>query len=159
MENEVNELNEENSKELGLVSIGSTNQNGTVMEVNTTVQSKKDIFNIENGECDVRVNDIVGEEIVITDVFQKRIIRKLRDDEIEVDENGEIKQDMKYSIITILIDEQGIKYVTASKTFAYAIQNLVNTFGIEEIQKGIKIRIIKKSISGSNNKALGFELV
>lgn len=159
MENELNELNEENSKELGLVSIESTNQNGTVMEVDTTVQSKKDIFNIENGECDVKVNDIVGEEIVITDVFQKRIIRKLRDDEIEVDENGEIKEDMKYSIVTILIDDQGIKYVTASKTFAYAIQNLVNTFGIEEIQKGIKIRIIKKSISGSNNKALGFELV
>lgn len=152
-------MEEENSKELGLVSIESTNQNGTVMEVDTTVQSKKDIFNIENGECDVRVNDIVGEEIVVTDVFQKRIIRKLRDDEIEVDENGEIKQDMKYSIVTILIDDQGIKYVTASKTFAYAIQNLVNTFGIEEIQKGIKIRIIKKSISGSNNKALGFELV
>lgn len=159
MENELNELNEENSKELGLVSIESTNQNGTVMAVDTTVQSKKDIFNIENGECDVRINDIVGEEIVVTDVFQKRIIRKLRDDEIEVDENGEIKEDMKYSIITILIDDQGIKYVTASKTFAYAIQNLVNTFGIEEIQKGIKIRIIKKSISGSNNKALGFELV
>lgn len=159
MENEVNELNEENSKELGLISIESKNQNGTVMEVDTTVQSKKEIFNIENGECDVRVNDIVGEEIVVTDVFQKRIIRKLRDDEIEVDENGEIKQDMKYSIVTILIDDQGIKYVTASKTFAYAIQNLVNTFGIEEIQKGIKIRIIKKSISGSNNKALGFELV
>lgn len=159
MENVVNELNEENSKELGLISIESKNQNGTVMEVDTTVQSKKDIFNIENGECDVRVNDIVGEEIVITDVFQKRIIRKLRDDEIEVDENGEIKQDIKYSIVTILIDDQGIKYVTASKTFAYAIQNLVNTFGIEEIQKGIKIRIIKKSISGSNNKALGFELV
>ena len=160
MENEENvRMEEENSKELGLVSIESKNQNGTVMEVNTTVQSKKDIFNIENGECDVRINDIVGEEIVVTDVFQKRIIRKLRDDEIEVDENGEIKQDMKYSIITILIDEQGIKYVTASKTFAYAIQNLVNTFGIEEIQKGIKIRIIKKSISGSNNKALGFELV
>ena len=37
--------------------------------------------------------------------------------------------------------------------------NLIRTFGVEDIQKGIKIRIIKKSISNSVNKALSFELV
>ena len=164
MEKEENVIVEENErKEVNILVptlIESKTQNGTIMNTETTVQDKKQVFNIENGECDVKLNDIVGNEIVVKDVFIKRIVRKLRDDEIEIDEEtGEIKSDIKYSVVTILIDEQGLKYVTASKTFAYAIQNLVDTFGIEEIQKGIKIRIIKKQVSGSNNKALSFELV
>lgn len=163
MENEENVIVENEREEVKALIptlIESKTQNGTIMNTETTVQDKKQIFNIENGECDVKINDIVGNEIVVKDVFIKRIVRKLRDDELEVDEEtGEIKTDIKYSVITILIDEQGLKYVTASKTFSYAIQNLVDTFGIEEIQKGIKIRIIKKQYSGSNNKALTFELV
>lgn len=135
-------------------------ETGTEMLTRTTIQDKKVLFNIENGECDVKLNDIVGEEIEVTNIFMKRIESKLKEEELEInEETGEVIKDSKISVITILIDKENKKYVTASKIFAMSILNLIRTFGVDDIQKGIKIRIIKKSIKNSPNKALGFELV
>lgn len=135
-------------------------ETGTEMLTRTTIQDKKLLFNIENGECDVKLNDIVGEEIEVTNIFMKRIESKLKEEELEInEETGEVIKDSKISVITILIDKENKKYVTASKIFAMSILNLIRTFGVDDIQKGIKIRIIKKSIKNSPNKALGFELV
>ena len=135
-------------------------ETGTEMLTRTTIQDKKILFNIENGECDVKLNDIVGEEIEVTNIFMKRIESKLKEEELEInEETGEVIKDSKISVITILIDKENKKYVTASKIFAMSILNLIRTFGVDDIQKGIKIRIIKKSIKNSPNKALGFELV
>lgn len=159
MENEEIKNNEE-VKELAVIKSRAETENGAIISTETTIQDKKEIFNIENGECDIKLNDIVGQEIEITDVFMKRIASKLKEEEIEINEQtGEIVKDTKISVITILLDKNNKKYVTASKIFAMSILNLIRTFGIEDLQKGIKIRIIKKSVSGSNNKALGFELV
>lgn len=159
MENEEMKNNEE-VKELAIVKSKAETEAGTLISTETTVQDKKEIFNIENGECDIRLNDIVGQEIEITNVFMKRIVSKLKDEDIEINEQtGEIVSDKKISVVTILLDKDNKKYVTASKIFAMSVLNLIRTFGIEDLQKGIKIRIIKKSVSGSNNKALGFELV
>ena len=155
MENIENEV-----KELSLVKMKGETETGTLISTETTVQDRKEIFNIENGECDIKLNDIVGQEIEVTNIFMKRIASKLKEEEIEVDEQtGQIIKDTKISVVTILLDRENKKYVTASKMFAMSIVNLIRTFGVEEVQKGIKIRIIKKSVSGSNNKALGFELV
>lgn len=159
MENEEMKNNEE-VKELVIVKSKAETETGTLISTETTVQDKKEIFNIENGECDIRLNDIVGQEIEITNVFMKRIVSKLKEEEMEIDDStGEILKDTKISVVTILLDKENKKYVTASKIFAMSVLNLIRTFGIEDLQKGIKIRIIKKSVSGSNNKALGFELV
>lgn len=159
MENEEMKNNEE-VKELSIVKSKAETETGTLISTETTVQDKKEIFNIENGECDIRLNDIVGQEIEITNVFMKRIVSKLKEEDIELDEStGEVLKDTKISVVTILLDKDNKKYVTASKIFAMSVLNLIRTFGIEDLQKGIKIRIIKKSVSGSNNKALGFELV
>lgn len=159
MENEEMKNNEE-VKELVIVKSKAETETGTLISTETTVQDKKEIFNIENGECDIRLNDIVGQEIEITNVFMKRIVSKLKEEDIELDEStGEVLKDTKISVVTILLDKDNKKYVTASKIFAMSVLNLIRTFGIEDLQKGIKIRIIKKSVSGSNNKALGFELV
>lgn len=159
MENEEMKNNEE-VKELAIIKSKAETETGTLISTETTVQDKKEIFNIENGECDIRLNDIVGQEIEVTNVFMKRIVSKLKDEDIEINEQtGEIVSDKKISVVTILLDKDNKKYVTASKIFAMSVLNLIRTFGIEDLQKGIKIRIIKKSVSGSNNKALGFELV
>ena len=159
MENEEIKNNEE-VKELAIVKSKAETETGTLISTETTVQDKKEIFNIENGECDIRLNDIVGQEIEVTNVFMKRIVSKLKEEEMEINEQtGEIVKDTKISVVTILLDKDNKKYVTASKIFAMSVLNLIRTFGIEDLQKGIKIRIIKKSVSGSNNKALGFELV
>lgn len=151
-------LNEE--KAVAIVKNEAVTETGAKIQVETTIQDKKEIFNIENGDIEVKLNDIVGQEIVLKDVFMKRVESKLKQEDIEFnEETGEIITDTKISIITILVDEEGKKYVTASKIFAMSMFNLIRTFGVEDIQKGIKIRIIKKSISNSVNKALSFELV
>lgn len=153
-------MNEENVKELSIVKTEGTTDSGTEIMTQTTLQDKKEIFNVENGECDIKLNDIVGDIITVKNVFMKRIVSKLKEEDMEIDEKtGEILKDKKVSVVTILIDEEGTRYVTASKIFAMAMLNLVRTFGVEEIQKGVAIKIIKKSISGSANKALSFELV
>lgn len=158
MENEENVRNEE--KQLALVESKGETDAGTQIMTKTTIQDKKEIFNLENGECDIKLNDVVGETIKVKNIFMKRIISKLKDEDIEInEETGEIINDKKVSVVTILIDDDNVKYVTASKIFAMSILNLIRNFGIEEIQKGIEIRIIKKSVSNSVNKALGFELV
>lgn len=155
MENQENE-----KKELALLKSEGTTDTGTEIMTQTTLQDKKEIFNIENGECNVKLNDIVGQEITVRNIFMKRIISKLKDDEIEINEQtGEVLNDKKVSVVTILIDKDGKRYVTASKIFAISIFNLIRTFGIEDIQKGIDIKIIKKSVTNSPNKALGFELL
>lgn len=155
MENEMNE-----KQELALVKAEGTTDAGTQIMTQTTIQDKKQIFNIENGECDIKINDIVDEEITIKDILMKRIESKLAEEEIEINEQtGEIVKDKKVSVVTILIDDEGKRYVTASKIFAMSILNLIRTFGIEDIKNGVKIKIIKKSVSNSVNKALGFELV
>lgn len=155
MENQENE-----KKKLALLKSEGTTDAGTEIMTQTTLQDKKEIFNIENGECDVKLNDIVGQEITVTNIFMKRIISNLKDDEIEINEQtGEVLNDKKVSVVTILIDKDGKRYVTASKIFAISIFNLIRTFGIEDIQKGIDIKIIKKSVTNSPNKALGFELL
>ena len=155
MENQENE-----KKELALLKSEGRTDAGTEIMTQTTLQNKKEIFNIENGECDVKLNDIVGQEITVTNIFMKRIISNLKDDEIEINEQtGEVLNDKKVSVVTILIDKDGKRYVTASKIFAISIFNLIRTFGIEDIQKGIDIKIIKKSVTNSPNKALGFELL
>ena len=147
-------------KAVAVVKNEAVTETGAKIQVETTIQDKKEIFNIENGDIEVKLNDIVGQEIVLKDVFMKRVESKLKQEDIEFnEETGEIITDTKISIITILVDEDGKKYVTASKIFAMSMFNLIRTFGVEDIQKGIKIRIIKKSISNSVNKALSFELV
>lgn len=153
-------MEENQEKSLELVKIKNEGENGAIISTETTIQDKKEIFNLENGECDIKLNDIVGDTIVVKNVFMKRIVSKLPQEEIEInEETGEIITDLKVSVITILIDEDNVKYVTASKIFAMSMLNLIRTFGIEEIQKGIEIKIIKKSIKNSPNKALAFELV
>lgn len=155
MENQENE-----KKELALLKSEGTTDTGTQIMTQTTLQDKKEIFNIENGECDIKLNDIVGQEITVVNIFMKRIVSDLSDDEIEINEQtGEVIKDKKVSVVTILIDKDGKRYVTASKIFAISIYNLIRTFGIEDIQKGIDIKIIKKSVTNSSNKALGFELL
>lgn len=154
------EENNEDVKELALLKAEGVTDAGTMITTQTTIQDKKQVFNIENGECDVRLNDVVGQKITIVDVFMKRIVSKLPEEEIEInEETGEVLKDKKISVVTILIGKDGKRYVTASKIFAMSILNLIRTFGIEDIQKGVEIEIIKKSVSNSANKALGFELI
>ena len=60
----------------------------------------------------------------------------------------------------VLVDDNGVSYAPGSKTFILQLQRFFTNYGTEELQKdGLEIEIIKKNISGSNNKALSFKLV
>ena len=75
------------------------------------------------------------------------------------DENGEELETPENKKITILIDDQGKTYVTASKIFAIQMLRFISRFGNEAISNGLDIKIVEKEIKGSKNKGLGFELI
>ena len=148
-----------NKNENGLSVIKNETEKGTQMNIQTTITDEVKLFNIDDLECDVKLNDIEGQEIDIVDVYLKRIESKLKPEEVEInEETGEVINDKKVSVVTILIDKEGKSYVTASKFFASRLIKLIGVFRKEKIKKGIKIKIVKKQLE-NGNKALTFELV
>lgn len=120
----------------------------------TTIDSKdfKTLYNLDNGDCDFKLNDCKGQAIRVKNVLIKNFDKYK-------DENG---NDLDVPInkkITILIDDQNKTYVTASKIFAIQLLRFIERYGNEPITNGLDIRIIEKEIKGSKNKGLGFELI
>ena len=161
---------EENNEMMTVNGFGSLqNSSSTKMNTLTTIERTaegiKTLYNLESATIDQKLNDCVGEKMRIKDVVIKRFEKDL--DEIEVNEDGEYfvdeagnpvhKKELK--LVTILIDETGTSYVTASKTFAIQMIRFIQQFGESSIKNGLDIEIIKKDVQNSNNKALGFKLV
>ena len=126
----------------------------TKMNVFTTIDSSdiKTLYNIDNGECDFRLNDCKGQSIRVMNVFIKNFDKYK-------DEDGNILEKPINKKITILIDDQNKTYVTASKMFAIQMLRFIERFGNLAFEDGLDIKIIEKEIRGSKNKGLGFELV
>lgn len=162
MENEIKEnenLNEE-KQEMVVASFGSlANSSKTRKRTYTTIDINdvKTLYNLDNKDCDFKINDCVGQAIRVVDVVIKEFERDL--EEPIVDEQGEVVQDKERKMVTILLDEQGQSYVTASKIFTLQMKRFIETFGIEVIKNGLEIRIVNKKVQNSNNKSLGFELI
>ena len=74
------------------------------------------------------------------------------------EETGEIIKDKEYKRVTILIDDKGKSYVTASKMFNIQFLKLISVMG-EIGEDGVIIKIKNVAVKNSSNKALGFELV
>lgn len=132
----------------------NNNQKSNV-QIFTTITDEKTIFNLEQN-CDYKINDCEGQTIRVVDMLCK-IIEKPIEEPIVDEQTGEIK-DKEITIITILIDDNGKSYVTKSKLFFYSWKKCYQIFE-QKIKDGIDIKIIKTSVRGSGNKALGFELV
>lgn len=128
----------------------------STQQVFTSIKDQKKIFNLDNN-CDFKLNDCKGETLRVKDVLVKIIETPLDEPKVN-DETGEII-DSEYKKITILIDDQGKSYVTASKMFTNQIIRYIQMFGLESITKdGLEIKIIERPVKNSSNKALGFEL-
>lgn len=96
-----------------------------------TVDEKKKLYNaIQN--CDVRINDIVGQTLEVKDVYIREYEKK------DLDENG----NPRIGHTTILFDKDGKSYVTASNYFFNAIGQILNAVGT--LDAPIKIKIVKK---------------
>lgn len=151
MENEV--------KETGLITgLGElTNNSKTRKTIQTNITDEKTIFNLETN-VDFKINDCKGEKIKMKKVMFKTFETPL--DEPIVDVNGEVIKEFERKIVTIIIDDEGKSYVTASKTFAFDLKKYIATFGDEKmIVEGVDIEICEKQIPNSPNKALSFKLV
>lgn len=126
-------------------------------KIYTTLTDQKKLFNLETS-CDCKINDCKGEKLRIKDVVIKINERKLKEPIVN-EETGEIEKDTEKTMVTILIDENGCSYVTASKIFTMQMINYIKMFGLESITEGLEIKIVERAIKNSGNKALGFELV
>lgn len=161
IENEVIENEEKEEKqEMVVSSFGSlANASKTRKRTYTTIDISdvKTLYNLDNKDCDFKINDCVGQSIRVVDVVIKEFERDL--EEPVVDSNGEVVQDKERKMVTILIDEQGQSYVTASKMFTLQMKRFIETFGVETIKNGLEIKIVNKKVANSNNKSLGFELI
>lgn len=135
-------------------------QNGVIIQSQTTIKDSKVLFNLEDIECDFKLNDCKGKELTITNFLMKKITKSLDEKEIEIDEEtGEVLKDKEIKVITILLDKDGKSYVTASKTFAFRFIKLMQMLTEEELQNGVNIKITERKVKDSPNKALSFELL
>ena len=126
----------------------------TKMNIYTTIDPTdiKTLYNLDNGDCDFRLNDCKGQAIRVKDVLIKNFDKYK-------DENGEELEKPINKKVTILIDDQGKTYVTASKMFSIQMIRFIERFGNDYFKDGLDIKIIEREIKGSKNKGLGFELI
>ena len=151
----------EEREELGLTNVqdfGSLQaQTDTIWNIFTNITDKKKIFNL-NSNIDHLLNDCVGEMIRVKEVLIKRYLKPMKEPVID-EETGEIVKDKEMSMSVVIVDTEGKSYATGSKVFGIQIMQYLQMFATKEGFEPFEIKIIKKTIKGSSNKALGFELV
>lgn len=127
------------------------NSNAVNQKVYTTIKDVKLLFNLEN-KVDFKLNDCKGETIKVVDYLIKVIEKNIEK------EDGTIEKETKR--ITLLIDDKGKSYVTASKFFNIQFIKAVSFMGDSVIKEnGLLIKIVDTQVKDSKNKALSFELV
>lgn len=163
MENEIKKENLENNEEKDEMVVSGfgtlANASKTKKKTYTTldITDVKTLYNLDNKDCDFKINDCIGQAIRVVDVVIKEFEREL---EVPiVDDKGEVIQDKERKMVTILIDDQNQSYVTASKMFTLQMKRFIETFGVNVIKNGLEIKIVNKKVKDSNNKSLGFELI
>lgn len=110
-------------------------------------EEKKDLFNALES-CDALLNDCVGQEIDIKDLYVEE--RQVIDDE-----TGEVKT--KYR--TIIFDENGQTYATGSYGIYNVIKKIVSIYGLPtNWTNPIKVKVAKRPI-GNGKQTLTLTLV
>lgn len=111
-----------------------------------TEQEKKDLFNALE-QCDALLNDCVGTEIEIRDVY-------CEEKEVLDDETGELKK--KYR--TILFATNGQTYATGSYGIFNIIKKLIQIYGMPTWEDGIKVKVAKRPM-GNGKSTLTLNLI
>ena len=114
-------------------------------------EARIDLFNATEN-ADVLLNDVVGQVITIKDIYiEKNPIKEVDDETGEVTFNG-----VKYR--TILFDEDGKTYATASYGIYNVIRKMLDLLGIDVIKSGLKVEVVKVPTSDGKSK-LSLKLV
>lgn len=113
----------------------------------TTDEEKKKLFNTLES-CDVLLNDCVGNEIAIKDIYieEKNVIDE---------ETGELR--IKYR--TIIFDENGQTYATGAYGIYNVLKKIVQIYGTPDLwQEPLKVKVAKKPI-GNGKQSLTLILI
>ena len=144
MENQNVNVNEE-KRELTLFS--GIKQNVYCSKVAETEKEKKELFNALES-CDALLNDCVGQEINIKDIY-------VEEKQVMDDETGEIKT--KYR--TILFDENGQTYATGSYGIYNILKKIVQIYGLPESwEKPLLVKVAKRP-NGNGKQSLTLTLM
>ena len=136
--------------------IGRNTQTKT--EVFTNIKDEKKLFNLEN-KVDNMLNDCEGELIRVKEILIKRFEKPMKEPVIN-EETGEIEKDKEIKMSCCIVDDNDVSYATGSKTFIIQLMRYLqmkSRAGKEN--EMFEIKIIKKKVGTSGNKALSFELV
>ena len=154
-------MENEEQEELGLTNVqdfGSLQtQTDTVTNIFTNIKDRKKIFNL-NSNVDHLLNDCVGEMIRVSEVLIKRYLKPMEEPVVD-DLTGEIVKDKEMTMSVVIVDDEGKSYATGSKVFGIQLMQYLQMFASKEGFEPFDIKIIKKQVKGSSNKALSFELV
>ena len=135
----------ENENKLTLFS--EVKQNIYCSKVAKTDKEKKELFNALES-CDALLNDCVGQEISIQDVY-------VEEKQVQDDETGEMKT--KYR--TILFDVEGKTYATGSYGIYNVLKKIVGIYGLPTTwEKPLKVKVAKRPI-GNGKSSLTLTLV
>lgn len=112
-----------------------------------TEESKKQLFNALE-TCDALLNDCVGQEIEIKDIY-------VEEREIIDEETGEAKP--KYR--TILFDANGQTYATGSYGIFNIVKKIVSIYGLPTSwENPVKVKVSKRPI-GNGKQSLTLTLI
>lgn len=110
-------------------------------------KEKKELFNALES-CDALLNDCVGQEIEIQDIY-------VEEKEVVDDETGELKTKFR----TIIFDKSGQTYATGSYGIFNVMKKIIQIYGLPETwEKPIKVKVAKRPI-GNGKQSLTLTLV
>ena len=139
MENQNVNVNEE-KRELTLFS--GIKQNVYCSKLAETEKEKKELFNALE-TCDALLNDCVGQEINIKDIY-------VEEKQVVDNETGELKTKFR----TIIFDESGQTYATGSYGIFNILKKIVSIYGLPTTwEKALKVKVAKRSI-GNGKQSL-----
>ena len=121
----------ENQNQLTLFS--GINKNIYCSKVAKTEKEKKELFNALES-CDALLNDCVGQEIEIEDIY-------VEETQSQDEETGEIKP----KFITIIFDKSGQTYATGSYGIYNVMKKIVGIYGLPDSwEKPLKVKVAKR---------------
>ena len=110
-------------------------------------QEKKELFNALES-CDALLNDCVGQEIEIKDIY-------VEEKEVVDDETGELKTKFR----TIIFDVSGQTYATGSYGIFNVMKKIIQIYGLPETwESPIKVKVAKRPI-GNGKQSLTLTLI
>lgn len=153
IENEETSLTVSQIQDFGMLNKGTS----TESQIFSNITDKKKIFNL-NSNVDNLLNDCVGEIIRVKEILIKRYLKPMKEPVID-EETGEVLKDKELTMSVVIVDDNNVSYATGSKVFGIQLMQYLQMFGSKEGFEPFEIKIVKKQIKNSSNKALGFELV